>query len=104
MGINADAYDDNHVKAITSKIKQSAWINKRQINIKEYYFTTAGGLIVWVKLVSNLVAEIHCRAVRAASKTFRTVTFTPKLARDRKSSINQLLIDCKKTNSDFCYI
>merc|ERR1711954_279707 len=84
--------------------EQSAWINKRQIDVKDYDFTTAGGLIAWVKLGKVLVNEIHSRAIRAASKHFCTINFTPKLARDRHTSIDKILLEFKKAELDFRYI
>merc|ERR1712081_17399 len=68
-----DAYKDDREEAITAKLEQSAWINKKQIVIHNFYFTTAGGLIAWVKLGKVLVKEIHSRAIRAASKNFWTI-------------------------------
>merc|ERR1711954_597335 len=37
-------------------------------------------------------------------KEFRTTTYIPKIARDRKSKIDGLLMAYKKLNSDFRYI
>merc|ERR1711954_479505 len=102
--LNADNYDNNRVEAITAKLEQSAYINKRQIVIQDYYFTTSKGLIAWVKLGKVLVDEIHATAIRAASKNFRTITYTPKLARDRRNSLDKILLDFKKHEPDFRYI
>merc|ERR1711954_441004 len=102
--LNADNYDNNRVEAITAKLEQSAYINKRQIVIHDYYFTTSKGLIAWVKLGKVLVDEIHARAIRAASKNFRTITYTPKLARDRRNSLDKILLEFKKNEPDFRYI
>merc|ERR1711954_84250 len=43
-------------------------------------------------------------AAKAALKDFRTATFVPKLARDRKSKIDDLLMGYKKSNPDFRYL
>lgn len=102
--LNAHCYNDNRLEAITAKLEQSAWINKRQITIQEYYFTTAGGLIAWVKLGKVLVDLIHSRAITASSRNFRTITFTPKLARNRRTSLDKILLEYKKKDSDFRFI
>merc|ERR1711954_432115 len=44
------------------------------------------------------------RASKNASEDFRTSTFVPVLARDRKTSLDKLLLDFKKDNKDFKYI
>ena len=41
---------------------------------------------------------------KAALKNLKTVTFIPAIARDRKSTIDKILMDYRKENSDFCYI
>ena len=102
--INANKYHDNREEAITSKIEQCTWINKHQIEVKSFYFTTNGGLIAWVQLDPRLVSEIHRRAGRAASKSFRTATYVPKMARARKTGVDQLLMEFKKSNPDFRYL
>merc|ERR1711954_507379 len=102
--LNAHCYNDNRLEAITAKLEQSAWINKRQIQIQEYYFTTAGGLIAWVKLGKVLVDLIHSRAITASSTNFRTITFTPKLARNRRTSLDKILLEYKKKDADFRFI
>ena len=56
--------------------------------IFDYYFTTNNGLIAWVKLDSAIISEIHQRAAKAAFKEFRSVTYIPKLARDRKLAVD----------------
>merc|ERR1712081_150504 len=102
--LNAHCYNDNRLEAITAKLEQSAWINKRQITIQEYYFTIAGGLIAWVKLGKTLVDLIHSRAITASSRNFRMITFTPKLARNRRTSLDKILLEYKKQDSDFRFI
>merc|ERR1711954_425491 len=94
----------NREEAITAKIEQSAWINKRQIVIHDFYFTTNGGVIAWVNLGKVMVKLIHDRAIRAASKNFRTINCTSKIARDRRTSINKILRDFKKANPGFRYL
>ena len=66
--------------------------------------TSKGGYIAWVKTDPRLVQEIHRRAQKSALKDFRTTIFVPKAARDRKSSIDRLLVGYKKINSDFRYL
>merc|ERR1711954_627839 len=102
--LNAHCYNANRLEAITAKLEQSAWINKRQIQIQEYYFTTAGGLIAWVKLGKVLIDLIHSRAIAASSRNFRTITFTPKMARNRRTSLDKILLEYKKQDSDFRFI
>merc|ERR1711954_47595 len=70
----------------------------------EYYVTTKGGYIVWIKLDPRMISEIHRRAAKAALKDFRTANFVPKLARDRKGKIDELLMSYRKINPDFRYI
>merc|ERR1711954_442911 len=52
----------------------------------------------------RLVTQIHWRAAKSMIREFRTTTFIPKIARDRKSKIDGLLMSYKKENSDFRYI
>merc|ERR1712081_3497 len=100
----ADIYDRHRRKAIKFKVEKHLHINTRQIEILEYYVTKKKGYIAWVKLDPRMIAEIHRRAAKAAIREFRTTTFVPKLARDRKARIDELLMEYKKTNSDFRYI
>merc|ERR1711954_72924 len=44
------------------------------------------------------------RASKNASEDFRTSTIVPVLARERKTSLDKLLLDFKKDNKDFKYI
>merc|ERR1712112_233978 len=37
-------------------------------------------------------------------KDFRSLTFIPKIARERKQAVDELLLEYKKTNADFRYI
>merc|ERR1711954_285534 len=69
-----------------------------------YYVTTRGGIIAWCKLDPRMVIELHKRSAKAKLKDFRTATFIPKIARDRKSAVDKVLLDYKKENSDFRYI
>merc|ERR1711954_102088 len=69
-----------------------------------YYFTTKGGIIAWIRTDPRLVAEIHKRAAKSGLSDFRTCTFVPKLARDRKAKIDNLLMGYKKENRDFRYL
>ena len=57
------------------KIEHFLRINKVQLVIKDYYFTTNNGLIAWVKLDPARVSEIHRRAAKAGLKEFRSVTY-----------------------------
>lgn len=59
-------------------------INSCQTNIKEYYFTTKGGLITGIRVDRRLASEIHKRPSVAATNDFRTATYVPKLAYDQK--------------------
>merc|ERR1711954_598879 len=104
MGLYADIYDIHRRRAIKFKVETWVHINTRQIDILEYYVTKKKGYIARVKLDPRMVAEIHRRAAKAAIREFRTTTFVPKLARDRKARIDELLMDYKKTNKDFRYI
>merc|ERR1712081_114355 len=100
----ADIYDRHRRKAIKFKVERHLHINTRQIDILEYYVTTKKGYIAWVKLDPRMITEIHKRAAKAAIREFRTTTFVPKLARDRKARIDELLMEYKKINKDFRYI
>merc|ERR1712081_65553 len=51
-----------------------------------------------------LVSEIHKRAAKSALRDFRTMTYIPKIARDRKARVDALLIGYKKENKDFRYL
>merc|ERR1712081_164651 len=94
--LNADKFDKNRRKAIKWKVEKNLRINRMQIEILEYYVTTKGGLIAWIKLDPRMITEIHKRAAKAALKDFRTATFVPKLACDRKSKIDDFLMAYKK--------
>merc|ERR1712112_149911 len=74
------------------------------LEIQDYYFTTKGGIIAWVRTDPRLVTEIHKRAAKSALSEFRTCTFVPKLARDQKSKIDNILMGYKKENKDFRYL
>merc|ERR1711954_540214 len=50
------------------------------------------------------VSEIHRRAAKSRLKDFRTTTFIPKFAQDRKAKFDGLLMSYKKDNQDFRYI
>merc|ERR1711954_344056 len=102
--IYADIYDKNRQKAIKDKVEKKIRINGDQLIIEDYYMTSKGGYIAWVKTDPRLVQEIHRRAQKSALKDFRTTIFVPKAARDRKSSIDRLLVGYKKINNDFRYL
>merc|ERR1712081_103475 len=63
-----------------------------------------GGLICWVKMDPKMIIEVHKRAAKAASNSFRTATFVPPLARSRKTALDKLLMSYKKEDSNFRYI
>merc|ERR1711954_336618 len=46
----------------------------------------------------------HRRAAKAALREFKTCTFVPKIARERKAGIDKLLLEYKRLNPDFRYI
>ena len=75
----------------------------KQLEILSYYFTLKGEVIAWIKMDPLMVKEIHQRAARASSKSFRTVTFVPPIARSRKTAIDKILMSYKKSNPDFRY-
>ena len=50
-----------------------------------------------------MVKEIHQRAARASSNTFRTATFVPPIARTRKTAVDKLMMSYKKAHPDFRY-
>ena len=102
--IYADKYDPNRRKAIKDKVERNVRINGEQLDIEEYYITSKGGYIAWVRTDSRLVSEIHKRAQKSALKDFRTTVYVPKAARDRKSALDRILLDYKKENSDFRYL
>merc|ERR1711954_427459 len=100
----AEMYDNDRRRDIKDKVEKLARINGDQLKIEEYYITTKGGVIAWVKTDHRLVSEIHKRAARLGIKNFRTTTFIPKIARDRKAKVDGLLMGYKKENQDFRYI
>merc|ERR1712081_47753 len=100
----ADVYDCDRRKAIKHKVEQNLHINRRQLEIDEYYITTKGAIIAWIKTDPRMVTELHKRATRAPSKDFKTSTYIPKLARDRQTSVTKMLMDYKKVNADFRFI
>merc|ERR1711954_484451 len=102
--LNAEKNDPNHRKAIKFKVEKNLWLNSQQIDILDYYLTTRGGLIAWIKLDPCMITEIHRRAAKAALKDFRTTPYIPKIACDRKTSVDKLLMECKRENQDFHYI
>ena len=102
--VNADRFNKHRRTSIKDKIEKFLYINKTQVTIREYYFTTKGGLVAWVKLDKDMVSEIHRRSIKASSKNLCMATFIPKIARDRKVCIDRLLMEFKKDNKDFCYI
>ena len=102
--INAPKYDRHRQKAIKHKIERNLWINTDQIEISDYYITTNKSIIAWLKLDPRWVNELHRRAAQSNLKDFRTCTFVPKLARDRKLAVDSLLMEYKRVNTDFRYI
>merc|ERR1712081_31161 len=100
----ADIYDRDRQKAIKDKVEKNIHINKQQLLIEDYYITSKGSIIAWIKTDARLVSLMHQRAAKSSLKSFRTTLFVPKLARDRKSSADRLLMAYKKTNEDFRYL
>merc|ERR1712081_71557 len=96
----ADIYDRDRKKAIKDKVEKNVHIKSQQLLIDEYYITSKGGLIACVKTDPRLVALIHQRAAKSSLRSFRTTLYVPKLARDRKSSADRLLMSYKKSNDD----
>merc|ERR1711954_247642 len=87
-----------------NKVERNIKINGDQLAIDQYYLTSKGGLIAWIKTDPRLVGEIHRRAQKSALKDFRTTIFVPKAARDRKSCVDRLLVSYKRENPDFRYL
>merc|ERR1711954_96313 len=100
----AHKYDKQRRKCIKNKVERNIKINGDQLAIEDYYLTSKGGLIAWVKTDPRLVSEIHRRAQKSGLKDFRTTIFVPKAARDRKSCVDRLLVGYKKLNPDFRYL
>merc|ERR1711954_465416 len=100
----ADKNDKARRKAIKFKVEQNLYINKQQIDILDYFITNKKGLIAWIKMDPQMIAEVHQRAAKAAIKDFKTTTYVPKIARDRKAKIDEILMEYKRTNKDFRYI
>ena len=99
--LNADIYDRHRRKSIKFKVERNMRINGQQLEIKEYYVTQRSGLIAWIKTDPRLVTEIHRRAAKAALREFKTCTFIPKIARERKAGVDKILLEYKKENKDF---
>merc|ERR1711954_393991 len=102
--IYADIYDKQRKKSIKDKVEKNVNINRQQMIIEDYYITSKGGYIARVKTDRRLVTEIHRCAAKSSLKSFRTTLYVPKLARDRKGSVDPLLMAYKKVNSDFRYL
>merc|ERR1711954_425238 len=100
----ADKFDPDRRKTIKFNVEKHLAVNKQQLDILEYYITTKGGLIAWCKLDPRMVTELHKRSAKAKLKDFKTATYIPKIARDRKTSVEKILLEYKKENSDFRYI
>merc|ERR1711954_282568 len=100
----SDVYDKDRRKAIKHKVEQNLYVNRRQLDIQEYYITTKGAIIAWIKTDPRMVVELHKRTARAPTKEFKTSNYIPKLARDRQTSATKMLMDYKKINSDFRFI
>ena len=52
----------------------------------------------------QIIREIMKRAAVAQNKDFKTAVYVPPLARDRKKSLDDLLLAYKKQHQDFRYI
>merc|ERR1711954_437918 len=102
--IYADICDNDCRKAIKYKVEKNVNINREQMTIEDYYITSKGGYIAWVKTDRRLVLEIHRGAAKSSLKSFRSTLFVPKVARDRKNSVDRILMAYKKSNSDFRYL
>merc|ERR1711954_245745 len=102
--LNADKYDRHRRKTIKFKVEKHMRINGKQLEIFEYYMTQKKGLIAWIRTDPRLVTEIHRRAAKAALHDFKTCTFVPKIACERKSNVDELLMEYKKQNKDFRYL
>ena len=102
--LNAHKYDEDRIESIKIKVQSNLHINKQQINIYSYYFTTKGGITAWVETDEYMVKEVLKRAQTAQMQDFKTAIFVPKLARDRKTSIDKLLLAYKKNHNDFKYL
>merc|ERR1712081_141083 len=63
----SDIYDRDRQKAIKHKVEQNLNINRRQLEIDEYYIITKGTIIAWIKTDLRMVTELHRRATRAPS-------------------------------------
>merc|ERR1711954_260843 len=100
----AEKYDKGRRISIKFKVEKNIRINGKQLEILDYYITTKGGYIAWVKADHRLVNEIHKRAQKSALSDFRTTIFVPKAARDRKGCVDRLLLGYKKQNGDFRYL
>merc|ERR1712081_129186 len=79
-------------------------INRQQLDIMDYYITSKGGYIAWIKTDPRMIAEMHKRAAKASLRDFRTANFVPKFTRERKSAIDNILMGYKKENPDFRYL
>merc|ERR1712081_163034 len=102
--LNADKYDRHRRKTIKFKVEKHVRINGKQLEILDYYVTQKKGMIAWIRIDPPLVTEIHRRTARAALHEFKTCTFVPKIARERKSKVDELLMEYKRLNKDFRYI
>merc|ERR1711954_366217 len=100
----ANKYDKQRRKCLKNEVERYIKINGDQLSIEEYYLTSKGGYIAWVKTDFCLVAEIHRRAQKSGLKDFRTTIYVPKAAWDQKTSIDRLLLGYKKENRDFRYL
>merc|ERR1711954_299620 len=74
------------------------------MGIQDYYITTKGAIIAWIRTDPRMVIELHKRTARAPSKDFKTSNYIPKLAHDRQTSVTKMLMDYKKVNGDFRFI
>merc|ERR1711954_507932 len=99
--LNADKYDRHRRKTIKFKVEKHMRINEKQLEIVDYYITQKKGIIAWICTDPRLVTEIHRRAAKAALRDFKTCTFVPKIARERKAKVDELLMEYKRLNKDF---
>ena len=100
----AHKYDPNRIQAIQLKIQNQTWINIDQLKFDRYYITTKGGITAWIRMDPRLIKEIMRRASVAQNADFKTAVYVPPLARDRKHSIDSLMMDYKKVHKDIRYI
>ena len=97
-------YDENRKQAVSGKIELQAKIHCGDFLICNLYVTMIGQVIAWVEATENRVQEVFKRAAQLNSKNFKTKVFVPKLARERKSDIDKIMLDIKTNQPDLRYI